>query len=110
MTDTPHLHALAMRTDAADACSDQLRNTAMLMSNPPQSSAAQYARAAILALPLEADPAALVQEALKLPEIAALVADAKIVCDKFAEDRHYFSFVSAPIIKLYAALTALEKP
>ena len=41
---------VAALTEAAECCTAQLRNTAMLMSNPPQSSAAWDARNAILAL------------------------------------------------------------
>ena len=63
MTDTPHLEALAMRTRAAEAMTPMLRS---MISRG-------YAADLILALPLEADPAALVAEALRLPEISALV-------------------------------------
>jgi len=63
MTDTPHLEALAMRTRAAEAMTPMLRS---MISRG-------YAADLILALPLEADPAALVAEALRLPEVRALV-------------------------------------
>ena len=63
MTDTPHLEALAMRTRAAEAMTPMLRS---MISRG-------YAADLILALPIEADPAALVAEALRLPEVRALV-------------------------------------
>ena len=87
MTDTPHLEALAMRTRAAEAAkarADYWRETsetAKANKNPKEARdwqsmklAGLFVKDAILALPLEADPAALVAEALKLPEIAELSA------------------------------------
>ena len=62
MTYTPNLSALAMRTRAAALLEGEVRDEPM-----------SYYAHAILALPLEADPAALVAEALRLPEVRALV-------------------------------------
>ena len=61
MTDTPNLSALAMRTRAAALLEGEVRDEPM-----------SYYAHAILALPLEADPAALVAEALRLPKVRAL--------------------------------------
>ena len=64
MTSPPHIHALAMRTAAA-AVIDQAN-----ASGPYQAIAAA---SVILALPIEADHADLLREAVKLTEIAALI-------------------------------------
>jgi len=66
MTDTPHLHALAMRARAAIEVTHW----------------GEYNIAAMVrTLPLESDHAALLAEAVKLPEIAGLVAFATHVSD-----------------------------
>lgn len=118
MTDTPHIEALAMRTRAAAVCNE--------LAFDKRASAAKYrsgsnpnwerthdaiiyetSASAILALPLEADPAALVAEALRLPEIAALVEAANKALPVLGEyEPHPLSALS----RLLTALTALEQP
>jgi len=56
---------LIRRGDAKQCCTNELRNTAHLLSNPPQSSAAWNARNAINAIPA-------VQPTVS-PDVAALV-------------------------------------
>lgn len=83
MTDTPHLEALAMRTAAAEACTDIIKKYDVMKPDGVTYEPMRVQRAAkgmvsiaredILALPLEADHAALLAEAVKLPEIAALM-------------------------------------
>lgn len=77
MTSPPHLHAIAMRTAAVFArWEDHVAdNSPKYLTDWQRGLVAgqQAMRAAILALPLEADPAALVAEALRLPEVRALV-------------------------------------
>ena len=65
MTDTTHLEALAMRTRAAD----EVTQVAVKWGVIGEPIVLIETRDAILALPLEADPAALVAEAMKLPEV-----------------------------------------
>lgn len=67
MTDTPNLKAAVMRARAAEAMAPMLRS---MISRG-------YAADLILALPLEATPDQLLGEAVKLPEIAALIEAAK---------------------------------
>ena len=69
---TDHLHALAMRTKAAALRDDMADLIGAKPMSSIHSSLCEYANA-ILALPLEADHAALLAEAVELPEIAALV-------------------------------------
>lgn len=100
MTDTPYLHALAMRTAAVDA----VRNGA------PGSwlyGDLDYMQAYLSALPLEADHAALLREAVKLPEVAALVAFATHVSDGDSAD--YTDNWKAALAALQPFL-ALETP
>ena len=83
MTATPHLEALAMRTAAAEACTDIIKKYDVMKPDGVTYEPMRVQRAAkgmvsiaredILALPLEADHAALLAEAVKLPEIAALM-------------------------------------
>lgn len=80
MTDTPNLSAAAMRTRAADVCDAQssvFSSTEYATGQPLSSFKERFAcgqvKDAILTLPLEADHADLLAEALKLPGIAALV-------------------------------------
>ena len=82
MTDTPNLSALAMRTKAAALMATASQNCRDKFIYPPKTKEQRdyqtgallhgMAATAILALPLEADPAALVTEAMKLPQIVAL--------------------------------------
>ena len=85
MTATPHLHALAMRTAAAEACTDIIKKYDVMKPDGVTYEPMRVQRAAkgmvsiaredILALPLEAGHAALLREAVKLPEIAALISE-----------------------------------
>ena len=75
---TDHLHALAMRTKAANEAQSWVKRAMCLSQGGyeiERNHGHMVAKAsdAILALPLEADHAALLAEAVKLPEIAALV-------------------------------------
>ena len=97
MTDTPHLEALAMRTRAAEAMTPMLRS---MISRG-------YAADLILALPLEADHAALVAEAVKLPEIAQ-AKTALHEADLMLDDGGFRNTRIHKIVK--AALSALETP
>ena len=76
MTDTPHIHALAMRTAAAAVVYPTILDTALSAD----------LTANILALPLEADHAALLAEAVRLPEIAALIEALTPFAEYMAED------------------------
>jgi len=78
MTDTPHLHALAMRTKAAAHCK-QVAEDCKKYNLPQAAGMVSSVGRDILALPLEADHTALLREAVKLPEVAALIRDAKAV-------------------------------
>ena len=89
---TDHLHALAMRTKAAKL----IRNYSELRMAD-----------AILALPLEADHAALLAEAVKLPEIAQ-AKTALHEADMMLDDGGFRNTRIHKIVK--AALLALETP
>ena len=93
---TDHLHALAMRTKAAERAHDQMWAL----------DGGQLKRA-ILALPLEADHAALVREAVKLPEIAQ-AKTALHEADLMLDDGGFRDTRIHKIVK--AALLALEPP
>ena len=88
MTDTHNLSALAMRTRAVAKLEERSEHYAKKKQKhsileecnvtdheryAECEMATNYAIGDILALPLEADPAALVAEALRLPEVRALV-------------------------------------
>ena len=105
-----HLHALAMRTAAAQFCYDNevgLHRTLGYVIGPFEhgehsgTHPGMAYRAAILALPIEADHAALVREAARLPEIAALIGAVK---HEVARSRRHLA------ASTLAALSALETP
>jgi len=98
---TDHLHARAMRTKAAEHCNDMATSHE---STPKQGMAYRSAARHILALPLEADHAAILAEAVKLPEIAALIEFVEHVADGDPKD-YTNNFARAA-----AALAALETP
>jgi len=83
---TPHLHALAMRTKAGGVVYPTLLDTAL----------SRDLEATILALPLEADHAALLGEAVKLPEIALIVKWAKEIFDASDPDDEDSDFCDQP--------------
>lgn len=71
---TDHLHALAMRTKAATDIGELGDDLTYIPALGQRLSARAYEISReILALPLEADHVALLAEAVKLPEIAAMV-------------------------------------
>ena len=76
MTHTPNLQAAAMRTRAAEIA-DQHRDRRTTEYDCGWDSCASSVRGNILALPLEADHAELLAEAMKLPEVRALVSAAQ---------------------------------
>ena len=96
MTDTPHLEALAMRTKAARTA-EYLRDVSGRNQDGDfyvgeeaacfAGSVANEIVSEILALPLEADPAALVAEALRLPEVRALVEAIEQIRDRHIPDQ-----------------------
>lgn len=97
---TDHLHALAMRTKAS--------NLAARSATPIGCAKVPFEIAtAILALPLEADHAALVAEAVKLPEIAALIKALRGALPVMAESG---SYPNMPHFNAVKALAALETP
>ena len=78
MTPTPNLQAAAMRAKAVAECTAGLKE-AKEYNMPQMAMGYSACRAAILALPLEATPAELLAEALKLSEIAALIETASVI-------------------------------
>ena len=72
MTPTPNLQAAAMRAAAVVECTAGLKE-AKEYNMLQMAMGYSACRASILALPLEATPAELLAEAVKLPEIAALI-------------------------------------
>ena len=101
---TDHLHALAMRTKAAELCVEYSTHHGTGMFEKHSSACAK----AILALPLEADHAALVAEAVKLPEIAALIETLKKADQALHDDGCRPTMWPRP--QIAAALLALEPP
>lgn len=104
----PHLHALAMRTAAAETARTYRDRWRCANGFEGFATGAKIINEAILALPLEAEHAALLAEAVKLPEIAALIEASKMI-------RKYVEQYDGPKTyhmksKFDAALSALETP
>ena len=126
MTDTPHIEALAMRTAAADeVLSVELGFYDGIGGDwhpHDRKDLMQHAASAILALPLEADPAALVAEALRLPEVRALVetmAGLKRIVEEIDGAMNHGTWRDEKGMRLkdtpewvsaYAALAAIKEP
>lgn len=111
-----HLHALAMRTKAAEQLTDaakhwrgERRKSRMgaysdLCDKMIHVCVNQSSR--LRELPLEADHEAILEEALRLPEIAALIADLTIM----RADGHYEGCGCPCCTRVDAFLAALETP
>ena len=109
MTPTPNLQAAAMRAAAVAECTAGLKE-ANGYKMPQMAMGYSACRAAILALPLEATPAELLAEAVKLPEIAALIETSSVIRHR-RENGSSGSINSAIAVdNLIAALKALETP
>ena len=83
MTPTPNIQAAAMRARAAESARDLGKNELANSASPMglRTQAFYEVTEAILALPLEADHTAVVAEARRLPEVAALIEAAKLCSD-----------------------------
>ena len=116
----PLTNALAMRTAAAEACTDIIKKYDVMKPDGVTYEPMRVQRAAkgmvsiaredILALPLEAGHAALLAEAVRLPEIAALIdALTEIAAKDDAGD--YLYHAPGPYARIAkSALLALETP
>ena len=121
MTAPPHLHALAMRTAAAEACANVRRfrtDRGDEVGYDNIATGAQDCRELILALPLEADHAALLAEAVKVLRDDIAAQHKRVMS---GEQRFYAknitnacSEMGGPlgnaVERLIAALSALETP
>lgn len=119
---TDYLHAFAMRTKAAEVCNAQSAvfasdeyATSQPFSSESERFACEIVREKILAIPIEANHAALLAEAVKLPEITKLMALVREHClDNHDADckSRYFHPLPCTCGKddLFAALLALEMP
>ncbi len=107
---TDHLHALAMRTKAAETATEYMDwadNWGEYKNQKACDICSAEIATAILALPLESDHAALLAEAVKLPEIVALIEAMRGTLPALAESG---SYPNMPHFNAVKALSALETP
>jgi hypothetical protein len=114
MTPNPNLQAAAMRTRAADEATAWVRRAMYLSPNGYEierynGHMVTKASEAILALTLEATSAELLAEAVKLPEIAALVSKAQASMDACYPKGRPWSFPAKTVRELSEALAPFAR-